>query len=94
MDSAIVQVVENVWNKYDADGSGQLDRGEATAFVMDSLTQMNSDKQEQYEFRPEDFEVFFRELDKDGSGTIEKEEMFVFIQRVINGEIDTSALLR
>jgi Ca2+-binding EF-hand superfamily protein len=38
--------------------------------------------------------VFFRELDKDNSGTIEKEEMFVFIQRVINGEIDTSSLLR
>lgn len=94
MDSAIVQVVENVWNKYDADGSGQLDRAEATAFVMDSLTQMNTDKQEQYEFREGDFEVFFRELDKDNSGTIEKEEMFVFIQRVINGEIDTSSLLK
>jgi len=38
--------------------------------------------------------VFFRELDKDNSGTIEKEEMFVFIQRVINGEIDTSSLLK
>jgi len=38
MDSAIVQVVENVWNKYDADGSGQLDRAEATSFVLDSLT--------------------------------------------------------
>ena len=94
MDSAIVQVVENVWNKYDADGSGQLDRAEATMFVMDSLTQMNSDKSEQYEFREADFEVFFRELDKDNSGTIEKEEMFVFIQRVINGEIDTSSLLK
>jgi len=55
---------------------------------------MNTDKQETYEFREQDFEVFFRELDKDNSGTIEKEEMFVFIQRVINGEIDTSSLLK
>lgn len=62
--------------------------------MLDSLTQMNTDKQETYEFREQDFEVFFRELDKDNSGTIEKEEMFVFIQRVINGEIDTSSLLK
>ena len=61
---------------------------------MDSLSQMNADKSEQYEFREQDFEVFFRELDKDNSGTIEKEEMFVFIQRVINGEIDTTSLMR
>ena len=29
-----------------------------------------------------DFEACFREFDKDGSGTIEKEEMAIFIKKV------------
>ena len=34
------------------------------------------------EFLEKDFEACFHEFDKDGSGTIEKEEMAVFIKKV------------
>ena len=34
------------------------------------------------EFSDEDFEACFKEFDKDGSGTIEKDEMAIFIKKV------------
>ena len=34
------------------------------------------------EFSDEDFEACFKEFDKDGNGTIEKDEMAVFIKKV------------
>ena len=34
------------------------------------------------EFSEEDFEACFKEFDKDGSGTIEKHEMAIFIKKV------------
>ena len=34
------------------------------------------------EFSDEDFDACFKEFDKDGSGTIEKDEMAVFIKKV------------
>lgn len=57
-------------------------------FVKDSLTQMNAANAEgtKYEFTDADFEQFFTELDKDASGTIDKGEMFLFIQKVITGK--------
>ena len=54
-------------------------------FVKDSLTQMNSGGSA-YEYKDSDFGAFFDELDKDHSGSIDKGEMFVFIQKVITGQ--------
>ena len=34
------------------------------------------------EFSEQDFEQCFKEFDKDGSGTIEKDEMAIFIKKV------------
>jgi Ca2+-binding EF-hand superfamily protein len=38
-----------------------------------------------YEYKESDFAAFFDELDKDHSGSIDKGEMFTFIQKVISG---------
>ena len=81
MEEAIVTVVNSVWGKYDKDGSGQLDKEEAMAFVKDSLTQMGGGKST-IEFSKADFDQFFKELDADGSGTVDKEEMFRFVRIV------------
>ena len=53
-------------------------------FVKDSLGQMNSGGAG-YEYKESDFASFFDELDKDHSGSIDKGEMFLFIQKVITG---------
>lgn len=78
MEEAIVTVVNNVWGKYDKDGSGSLDKEEAMRFVQDSLGQMTGD----HKFTPADYEQFFKDLDKDGSGDVDKEEMFRFVRQV------------
>ena len=41
-----------------------------------------ADGDDQDEFNEEDFNKCFEEFDKDGSGTIEKDEMALFIKKV------------
>ena len=54
------------------------DKEETRKFVFDTLKEMSDDCQ----FSNEDFEKCFKEFDEDNSGTIEKQEMVVFIKRV------------
>lgn len=74
-----------MWGTYDTNNSGVLEKEEAMRFVKDSLTQMNAGGKQSYEYKEKDFEMFFEELDKDHSGSIDKGEMFLFIQKVITG---------
>ena len=78
LDSVIMRCVDDIWRDYDTDGSGELDKEETRKFIFDTLKEMSDDCQ----FSDEDFEQCFVEFDEDQSGTIEKEEMVVFIKRV------------
>lgn len=88
MEIAIQTVVNNVWGKYDTDNSGELGKEEAMLFVQDSLGAMSGDK-EKYKYSQEDFDGFFKELDADGSGTVDKPEMFRFVKMVCGLPVDT-----
>ena len=50
-------------------------------FVKKTLVDMSNSESEN-DFSDEDFEACFKEFDKDGNGTIEKDEMAVFIKKV------------
>ena len=50
-------------------------------FVKKTLTDMSGEGGGD-DFSDEDFEACFKEFDKDGNGTIEKDEMAVFIKKV------------
>ena len=78
IDSVIEKCVEEIWNKYDDDGNGYLDKEETKHFVKDTLTDMSDG----VGFNDDDFDQCFREFDKDNSGTIEKAEMVQFIKQV------------
>jgi len=78
IDSTIEKCIEKIWNTYDKDNSGFLDKAETKAFVKDTLTVMG----ENGEFYEADFEPCFKELDLDGSGAISKYEMKIFIKKV------------
>ena len=78
IDTVIGKCVEEIWNKYDVDNSGALDKEETKKFVQDTL----SDMQDGAGFNDEDFDQCFREFDKDNSGTIERGEMVQFIKSV------------
>ena len=74
----IDKCVDDIWDKYDTDRSGALDRDETRKFVQETLSEMKQGG----EFTDEDFEACFSEFDKDKSGTIEKSEMAIFIKKV------------
>ena len=76
IDQIIEQCVEDIWHKYDKDGSGELDKEEARAFAEKILGPAAAS------FSDDDFENIFLEFDGDGSGKIDKKEMASFIKRV------------
>ena len=78
LNSVIEKCVNDIWQEYDKDGNGYLDKEETKAFVKNTLSEMNDNAS----IEDQDFEDTFKEFDKDGSGTIEKDEMAAFIKKV------------
>lgn len=77
-DKAIQEVVEVVWNTYDKDGSGSLDKKESFAFVSDAVGQLGGGA-----INEEGFNEAFAAIDDDGSGCLTKGEMARFIQKMM-----------
>lgn len=71
-------MINEIWETYDADNSGALDKQEIKNFIEETLNILKSDK---------DFESVFEEVfatfDKDKSGTIEKPEMAELIKNLM-----------
>ena len=80
VDFIIAKIVDDIWQKYDADNSGALDREETKAFMENTLKEMSPDSTDT--INDEDFDVTFKEFDKDNSGSIERGEMAAFIKKV------------
>jgi hypothetical protein len=70
-------VIDQIWEKYDADNSGSLDMDESRAFVQDILSDVGGD------FSEPVFQAMFKSFDEDRSGTLEKEEILNFILKLI-----------
>merc|ERR1712071_164817 len=80
-EQAIQGVIDQIWDTYDVDKSGALDKEETKKFVQDTLGNLGSGD----EFSQEAFDEVFATFDKDGSGTVEKPEMVVFIKQLLGG---------
>ena len=78
LNAVIEKCVNDIWEEYDKDGNGCLDKQETKAFVKNTLSEMNDNAS----IEEQDFDDTFKEFDKDGSGTIEKDEMAAFIKKV------------
>ena len=76
-DMAIMAMINQIWDKYDKDNSGSLDKEETKQFVIDTMM-------EEGEFDQESFEQMFIEFDTDKSGTVEKEEIIAFIKNMLH----------
>ena len=61
----VAQVVEKLWQEYDKDNSGMLDKDESRAFILSTLADMGVGNNE---FTDEEYEECFLQFDKDGSG--------------------------
>ena len=78
LDTVISKCVDDIWDKFDTDKSGALDRSETKEFIKKALHNI----EENESFSEEDFDACFKEFDRDGSGLIEKEEMTHFIMKI------------
>ena len=97
VDEAMNLYVNNIWQMYDRDGNGELDRREAKLFVQEMMNEMatsqlslideannknSSDVEEEEELDEDGFEQIFKMLDTDKSGTIDKTEMFNYLKNI------------
>ena len=72
--------VDEIWEQYDRDESGVLNKKETLAFVKKRLGDGI--------FTEQGFDYVFTKMDADKSGTIKKHEMAAFIRKVAG--LDTS----
>ena len=77
-EQAIQGVVDQIWNTYDVDKNGYLDKEETKKFVQETLGYLGSGEK----FYQEAFDEVFAEFDKDKSGTVEKSEMLDFYRQL------------
>jgi Ca2+-binding EF-hand superfamily protein len=85
-EEAIKGVIDNIWDKYDDDKSGALDRDETKKFVQDTLGNLGSGDG----FDQVTFDKVFEKFDKDNSGTVEKDEMVFIIKEILEGKYGRS----
>ena len=78
IDIVLRKIVDDLWKQYDHDANGQLDLQETTDLVRSFMRLID----EEFECSDHDVQMFFTQLDKDGSGTIEKDEMLVYLRKV------------
>ena len=88
-DDIIRKCIDQIWEQYDEDNSGYLDREETRRFIISTIGEMDeadddNDDNRDDGFTEEDFEQCFRKVDVDNSGAISKDEMLTFIKLIAN----------
>ena len=78
-EQAIAEVVESIWEIYDVDKSGDLDKEETRKFCNDTMGEKDESGNTKG-ISDEDFDEIFEKFDEDGSGTVDKDEMVAFIK--------------
>ena len=70
--------LDQIWEKFDTDGSGQIEKTEMRAILLDLYEYMGVTTTE------EALDAKFKELDVDNNGSISKLEMTTFVHQVFN----------
>ena len=82
----IKNMAEVMWSNYDIDQDNALNKKEAKCFVNDIMSSVST------QFDQSEFNRVFKEMDADGNGMIEKDEMVQFLTKILMkvGEGDDS----
>lgn len=78
--ASIKVVVDEIWHTFDMNNDGRLNRHETEQFVREYMPEFHRT----FVFSEEEFARIFDEIDKDGNGTVEKDEMAIFITRMMH----------
>ena len=81
MEIKALSEVEKIWILYDLDYNGELDFTETKAYLKEMAYPYLSLSDDQ-------LEEIFRSIDYDGSGTIDKMEMKLFVQKLMKEQKD------
>ena len=77
-DTRIRNKINIIWEKYDTDKNGSLDRDETKKFMVESFNELG----QEIEWTQQIFNEAFDELDTNKNGTIEKDEVFTFFKEL------------
>jgi len=75
LETRVNVMIETLWSKYDENNDEVLNRGECRKFIKAILRpgeSINDDR----------FDAMFKEMDRDGSNTIDKSEMYEFVMKL------------
>ena len=76
MEIKALSEVEKIWILYDLDNNGELDFDETRAYLKEMAYPYLS-------LSDDHLEKIYRSIDEDGSGTIDKMEMKLFVQKLM-----------
>ena len=79
-DKALKMVIEEMWEIYDDDKNGELDKREARNFAKDALAALYPEEC----FREDIYQEMFKIFDDDNSGSLDKTEICPFLKYMIN----------
>lgn len=77
-EAKIDDILKEIWDKYDTDKNGTLNKSEARVFVKEYLLKLGEGDR----LPPGQFNAIFKDLDEDGNGKITPAEMKDFIEKI------------
>ena len=88
LDDILISCIEEIWQNYDQDGNGLLDKQETKRFLLGTIAEMYGGSEAEADnmfseyFSDEEFSNSFYKIDTDKSDTISKDEMLQFIKKI------------
>lgn len=73
--SVIKAHVDKIWDKYDKDKGGFLDKKEVEDLISEMMKESNKDA----DFSYDEFDILFADFDKNSDRKISKDEMSIFL---------------
>ena len=67
-----ISVVDDLWDQYDDDGNGELDRSETKKFLRECMKNLNKNQSNVEDISDEAYDALFNHIDRDKNGRIDK----------------------
>ena len=82
IDDVLHACIDQLWEKYDDDNSGYLDKDETRVFIKESIEGLAFEEmtEDEKDLSDQAFEACFDKIDTDQNGVIDKDEMMEFIK--------------